>query len=187
MVALRLNNTLSALRATTRTRSLQGQPRTFFAVPSFRAQGYGDGKGDPVAENPQKQPASNKTKEASEHPGPKAPNVGSAEEQASAQSGGSRSKDAVESGDVQSGNGTAAGGEGLKGPQGKEAPKPKVKNQSVSVSSGLTDEQKKEVETHNLEFENKHDRSGTAPADKVDKKFWKGTGGRDTSGNDWNA
>ncbi|KAI8625348.1 hypothetical protein F5Y19DRAFT_268233 [Xylariaceae sp. FL1651] len=208
MVAIRLSSSLNALRAT-RTRALQGQQRTFIATSRFRAhQGYGDGKGDPVAENPQKQPEATKAQESSEHPGPAPPDVGKGSanaptkralsdsmeelsgekspEEASAQSGGSRSKEAIETGESptggeipNSGNGTEKGGEALKGPQGDGAPQPKIHNQSVpGVKSGLTDEQKREVEKHNEEFEKKHDKAEPAQPDKVNKKFWSGTGGR---------
>ncbi|KAI0490656.1 hypothetical protein F4859DRAFT_15863 [Xylaria cf. heliscus] len=211
MVVIRLNRTINALRATTRTWTLQFQQRTFVAAPSLRAQqGYGNGKGNPVAEHPEKQPATTKAQESSEHPGPAPPDVGKGtanastkrgfsdsmkkaassgeapEEQASAQSGGSRSKEAVETGESPTAgeipkNGTANGGEGLKGPQGKNAPpQPKILNQSASgVDSGLTDEQKREVELHNQDFERKHDKAESAPRDEVDKKFWSGVGGRE--------
>ncbi|KAI0459844.1 hypothetical protein F5B21DRAFT_454425 [Xylaria acuta] len=215
MVVIR---TINALRATTRTRALQGQQRTLIAASSLRAhQGYGDGKGDPVAENPEKQPATTEAQESLEHPGPAPPDVGKGtanaatkrglsdsmkkaassgeapEEQASAQSGGSRSKEAVETGGSPTAGeipkGTAKGGEALKGPQGKNAPpQPKILNQSADgVGSGLTEEQKREVERHNQEFEKKHDRAESAPGDKVDKKFWSGVGGREGGSNDWNA
>ncbi|KAI0438063.1 hypothetical protein F4803DRAFT_536377 [Xylaria telfairii] len=219
MVAIRLNSTINTLRVTTRTRALQGQQHAFISASSLRAhQGYGDGKGNPVAEHPEKQPAATKAQESSEHPGPAPPDVGkgtanaatkrglsdsmkeaasggeAAEEQASAQSGGSRSKEAVETGGSPTAgeipkNGTAKGGEGLKGPQGKNAPpQPKILNQSASgVKSGLTEEQKREVEQHNRDFEKKHDKAESAPGDKVNKKFWSGVGGREGGGNDWNA
>lgn len=205
---------MKALRVTARIRALHNQQHTFITAPPLRAhQGYGDGRGDPVAEQPEKQPAATKAQESLEHPGPAPPEVGkdtanastkstfsgnmkeaasggeSPEEQASAQSGGSRSKVAIETGgsptagqipnrgnaDGEPSNGTAYGGEALKGPQGKDAPQPKILNQSANaVKSGLTDEQKREVERHNQEFEKKHDRAESAPRDKVDKKFWSG-------------
>ncbi|KAI0408239.1 hypothetical protein F4802DRAFT_551116 [Xylaria palmicola] len=220
MVAIRLNNTINALRATTRTRVLQGQRRTFLAASQLRAQGYGDGQGNPLSEHPEKQPAATEAQESSEHPGPAPPDVGkgsanpatkrglsnsmnkaassgeSPEEQASAQSGGSRSKQAVETGGSPTGgqipnsdDGAGRGGEALKGPQGKNAPpQPKILNQSVNgVKSGLTEEQKREVERHNQEFEQKHDKAESAPTDKVNKKFWSGVGGRTGGEQDWNA
>jgi hypothetical protein len=113
----------------------------------------------------------------------KATSSGDSPEDASAQSGGSRSKEAVETGGSptageipNSGSGNA-NGEALKGPQGENAPpQPKIHNQSVpGVQSGLTEEQKQEVERHNADFEKRHDRAESAPSDKVDKKFWSGT------------
>ncbi|KAI0534635.1 hypothetical protein GGR58DRAFT_482317 [Xylaria digitata] len=220
MMGFRLGNSIRALRATTRTQALHNRQRTFIAASPLRAhQGYGDGKGDPVAEHPEKQPAATKAQESLEHPGPEPPDVGkgtsnaytksafsknmkeaasseqSPEEQASAQSGGSRSKEAVETGGSptagqipKDGNGTAHGGEALKGPQGKNAPQPKILNQSMSGAKfGLTDEQKREVERHNQDFEKKHDRAEQAPRDKVDRKFWSGVGSRQGTENDWNA
>merc|ERR1712144_84100 len=73
------------------------------------AQGYGDGEGDPKGETPQDQGPSNGTKHNAEHPGPAPPSEGkgtgagptkggSSPEEASAQSGGSRSKEAKETG-----------------------------------------------------------------------------------------
>ncbi|KAI1266497.1 hypothetical protein F5Y18DRAFT_359583 [Xylariaceae sp. FL1019] len=196
MVALRFN---TALRAT-RSRAFQGQ-RTFIAASRLRAsEGYGDAKGNPLSDNPQQQPSSKGTQEASEHPGPAPPDVGKGSansysksatsdsmkeasgekspEDASAQSGGSRSKEAKETGSSPTGGEIANNnaGEGLKGPQGDGAPQPKIYNQSVpGVKSGLTDEQKAEVERHNQEFDEKHDKADAAPKDKVNKKFWSGT------------
>ncbi|KAI0868792.1 hypothetical protein GGS24DRAFT_194424 [Hypoxylon argillaceum] len=222
MVATRIDGTVSVLRAITRTGAVQGQRRAFIAAYPRRAhQGYGDGKGDPVAEHPERQPATSKAQESAEHPGPAPPDVGKgtanastkrafsdgmkkaaaasggdSPEKASARSGGSRSKEAVETGssptagEIPSGkNGTAKGGEALKGPQGKNAPpQPKILNQSANgVKFGLTEEQKREVEAHNQDFERKHDRAEQAPGDKVDKKFWSGVGGRQAGENDWNA
>ncbi|KAI0471655.1 hypothetical protein GGR56DRAFT_655031 [Xylariaceae sp. FL0804] len=231
MVALRFSSSLRALRATQTRSTPAAARRTFMATPRFQAQGYGDAKSDPVGGNPQQQPASSKTQEASEHPGPAPPDVGkgsadgastkgamsdsmkkaageggggekSPEEKASAQSGGSRSKEAAETGSSPTGgeipgsdNATHKGGEALKGPQGEGAPRPKVMNQSVpGVKSGLSDEQKQEVEAHNRDFEQKHDMANKAPEDKVNKKFWAGQGGRQVGGGaktggetDWNA
>ncbi|XXH00768.1 hypothetical protein Hte_007119 [Hypoxylon texense] len=105
----------------------------------------------------------------------------SPEENASAQSGGSRSKEATETGGSPTGGNIAnaasqQGGEALKGPQGKGTPSPKIHNQSIpGAKEGLSDEQKQEVERHNEEFEKRHDRASPASQDKVDSKFWKGT------------
>ncbi|KAI0398341.1 hypothetical protein F5Y17DRAFT_411963 [Xylariaceae sp. FL0594] len=199
MGVLRVGSSFNALRGIP-TRALQRQNRTFLTTSRLGASGYGDGKGDPKAEHPEKQPAHSKTQESSEHPGPAAPDVGKGSkkspEEASAQSGGSRSKEAVETGKSPTGgaipnnDGSAngKGGEALKGPQGKGAPQPKIHNQSVpGVKPGLTEEQKQEVERHNRDFEKKHDKAESAPSDKVNKSFWSGTGGRQGGEQDWNA
>lgn len=105
----------------------------------------------------------------------------SSPEDASAQSGGSRSKEATETGGSPTGGNIAnaasqQGGEALKGPQGKGTPSPKIHNQSIpGAKEGLSDEQKQEVERHNQDFEKRHDRASPAEQDKVDSKFWKGT------------
>ena len=209
-----------------RTHHQRQQRRAFAATTRAPApQGYGDADGKPSGggKNPQKRPAATAAQESLEHPGPEPPDVGkgtgagptkaafsqtlkeveskgaSTPEEASAQSGGSRSKEAMETGHSPTGGdlpnantntttggtptdaastATAAsqnGGEALKGPQGEGKPRPKIHNQSVpGVREGLTEEQKREVERHNEEFEKRHDRGKEAPDDKVDKKFWKG-------------
>ncbi|KAI0833067.1 hypothetical protein F5Y06DRAFT_301330 [Hypoxylon sp. FL0890] len=222
MVAIRISNSLNALRAT-RTRAPQAYRTFATSTRYYSQQGYGDGKGDPKAEDPQSQPSSSDAQQASEHPGPSPPDVGKgtgggptkaglhqsmnnaaaresgqkSPEDASAQSGGSRSKEATETGGSPTGGSIAnaasqSGGEALKGPQGKDSPKPKIHNQSIpGVKSGLSDEQKQEVERHNKDFEKRHDRAAPASEDKVDPKFWKGTGGvkqgEDNQKIDWNA
>ncbi|KAI1452146.1 hypothetical protein F4805DRAFT_448599 [Annulohypoxylon moriforme] len=208
MVAIRVSNSMNALRAA-RTRAPQIY-RTFATSSRYYAQGYGDGKGNPVQDDPKSQPATSDLQEASEHPGPSAPDVGQkatsgptkaglnksmhdaaaresggkpskSPEDASAQSGGSRSKEATETGGSPTGGSIAKaasqkGGEALKGPQGKGTPSPKIHNQAIpAVKSGLSDEQKQEVERHNVDFEKRHDRAAPASEDKVDPKFWKGT------------
>ena len=107
-------------------------------------------------------------------------------EEASAQSGGSRSMDA-ETKDTGGGlndslsdpepvKGRTGGGEPLKASK-NAPPQPKIHNASVPGNGeGLTEEQKKEVEKHNAEFDKKHDRAAPASEDKVDDKYW--TGGR---------
>ncbi|KAI1092272.1 hypothetical protein F5B19DRAFT_454741 [Rostrohypoxylon terebratum] len=210
MVAIRVSNSMNALRAA-RIRAPQTY-RTFATSPRFYAQGYGDGKGNPVQDDSRNQPPTSNLQEASEHPGPSPPDVGKkatsgptkaglnqsmknaaanesgekqpkpkSPEHASAQSGGSRSKEATETGGSPTGGNIAdaasrKGGEALKGPQGKGAPSPKIHNQAIpGVQSGLSDEQKQEVERHNADFEKRHDRAAPASDDKVDPKFWKGT------------
>ncbi|KAK1758913.1 hypothetical protein QBC47DRAFT_457295 [Echria macrotheca] len=112
-------------------------------------------------------------------------------EAASAESGGSRSKDAAEKHDssptggvVPDGlaegeaRGRTGGGEPL---DSSVAPPPKPKIYNASVHGGtadMTEEQKAEVDKHNREFEEKHGRGQAASEDKVNKSFWSGTGGR---------
>lgn len=200
MVAIRITNSLSALRAA-RTRAPQTY-RSFATSPRYFASGYGDGKGDPAGENSE---GTSDAQSHAEHPGPTAPDVGQGRptkagfsesmkqaaakesgekkqpEDASAQSGGSRSKEATETGGSPTGGSIAnaasqKGGEALKGPQGKGTPSPKIHNQSIpGVKAGLSDEQKQEVERHNQDFDKRHDRAQPASDDKVDSKFWKGT------------
>ena len=74
--------------------------------------------------------------------------------------------------------GRTGGGEALDSSSDNAPPKPKISNLSVPGSrdeeDALTEEQKKEVDEHNKEFDRKHDRSPSAPGDKVDKDFWRG-------------
>lgn len=75
MVAIRVSNSLNALRAA-RTRAPQAY-RTFATSPRYYAQqGYGDGKGVPTGGDPQSQPSSSAAQQSSEHPGPSPPDVG---------------------------------------------------------------------------------------------------------------
>lgn len=113
-------------------------------------------------------------------------------EEASAQSGGSRSKDAVEErGQVEMGEnptedrlakggvpGRTGGGEPLASSE-NAPPRPKVNNASVpgEGKNNLSKEQQEEVDEHNRDFEKKHDRASPAAEDKVDKGFWNGHGG----------
>ncbi|KAJ8108196.1 hypothetical protein ONZ43_g6499 [Nemania bipapillata] len=184
MVGIRIDGTVHALRTIARPAAIQAQRRAFTTAHPRRAhQGYGDGKGDPVAEHPEKQPATSRAQESSEHPGPAPPDVGKGTTNASTKRASSEGmRKAASSGESPkqacgrsgSRNGTAKGGEALKGPQGNNAPpQPKIINQSVNaVKFGLTEEQKREVENHNQDFERKHDKAEAAPGDKVDKKFW---------------
>ncbi|KAI0849074.1 hypothetical protein F5Y00DRAFT_236528 [Daldinia vernicosa] len=205
MVAIRISSSLNALRAT-RTRAPQAY-RTFTASSRYFASGYGNGEGDPAGQDPQNQPSSSDAQQLSEHPGPSPPDVGKGTgggptkaafsesmkkaaaresgqktpEDASAQSGGSRSKEATETGGSPTGGSTASaasrdGGEALKGPQGKGTPSTKIRNQAVpGDKDGLSDEQQQEVDRHNQDFEKRYDRAAPASDDKVNPQFWKGT------------
>lgn len=72
---------------------------------AYGSQGYGDAEGDPVGSNPQDQPANTEATHSIEHPGPATPHMkggkkgGKTPQDASAESGGSRSKDAIEKGE----------------------------------------------------------------------------------------
>jgi hypothetical protein len=110
MTALRLTTGrgLSALRpAIHRPFAATNSYKTTFKC-TFASQGYGDGDGDPIASNPKAQPANTRATHSAEHPGPASPEQkegskgkgkGKSPEDASAESGGSRSKDAVETGE----------------------------------------------------------------------------------------
>ncbi|KAH8778144.1 hypothetical protein F5882DRAFT_407897 [Hyaloscypha sp. PMI_1271] len=153
--------------------------RPISSTPVRFAQGYGDGEGDPKGENPQHQGASNNTKHNAEHPGPEPPaegqgtgagptKGGKSPEDASAESGGARSKDAKETGSSPTGGSIGQGG-------GKDNSKGSPKIQSRSEpGGGNTVSKQAEVEKHNREFEQGHDRAPKAAEDKVDKKFWSG-------------
>jgi transcription initiation factor TFIID subunit TAF12 len=78
--------------------------------------------------------------------------------------------------------GTTGGGEPLDSSARNSPPKPKISNLSVPGVDGqdkLTEEQRKEVDKHNKEFEDRHDRGNSAADDKVDKKFWSTERGTD--------
>ncbi|KAK8041307.1 hypothetical protein PG994_014314 [Apiospora phragmitis] len=196
MVTIRISNAFRAARTAAPTTSAAVRSivyrRSIATTSRVMAQGYGDDSKDP-----QGQPGATKAQESSEHPGPSPPDVGKGTgggptkansssqkdpADASAASGGSRSKEAKETGSsptggsVGGGDGQTAtkkGGEALKGPQGDGAPQPKIMNQSIpGAKPGLSEEQKQEVERHNADFEQRHDRAASAADDKVDKKFW---------------
>ena len=111
-------------------------------------------------------------------------------EKASAQSGGSRSKEAVETGSSPTAGvipdslsegdmrGRTGGGEPLESSHAPPA-QPKISNASVPGSKpNLTKEQQAEVDQHNKEFEEKHGKAEPAGEDKVNKSFWSGGGTR---------
>ncbi|KAK4222292.1 hypothetical protein QBC38DRAFT_490229 [Podospora fimiseda] len=112
------------------------------------------------------------------------------EEKASAQSGGSRSKEAVETGKSPTAGilpdtladgdarGRTGGGKPLASSHHPPA-QPKISNASVpGHKPKLTKEQQAEVDKHNEEFEAKHGRASPAENDKVNKSFWSGVGER---------
>ncbi|KAK6586356.1 hypothetical protein PZA11_001413 [Diplocarpon coronariae] len=153
------------------------------------AQGYGDGEGDPKGENPQDQGPSNATKHNAEHPGPSPPSegqgtgegptkAGGSPEEASAQSGGSRSKEAKETGSSPTAGSVGGSGGKSRSPEdkSKKGASPKIADHD-DPGAGNSRETQAEVEQHNKEFAQGHDRATPAEADKVDKKFWTGKGG----------
>ncbi|EJT75376.1 hypothetical protein GGTG_05313 [Gaeumannomyces tritici R3-111a-1] len=121
----------------------------------------------------------------------------------SAESGGSRSKDAAAANSnnsdstadpatagidtlaERSAKGQTGGGDPLESTSENAPPKPKISNASVPGNSGmdtLTEEQRREVEQHNRDFEKRHDRATPAEKDKVNKEFWSGGGTREEPG-----
>ncbi|CEI67970.1 hypothetical protein FVEN_g7757 [Fusarium venenatum] len=103
MSAFRVTNSRSflALRPVIAHSTINSRVPQVVQRSTFATQGYGDNEGDPVGS---KEPNSRATHEA-EHPGPTPPagktkqnETGKSPEDASAQSGGSRSKDAIEKG-----------------------------------------------------------------------------------------
>lgn len=152
-------------------------PRHFISSTPLRStQGYGDGKGDPRGENPQAQGKSNSTKENAEHPGPKAPadngSSGKKPEDASAESGGSRSKEAKETGSSPTG-GEIGGETQPTNTTSKNRASPRIHDENLP-GEGISEEKQAEVEKHNEEFEQRYDRAQPAEDDKVDEKFWTG-------------
>lgn len=174
MSFLRTSTVFSSL---TRRAALSARPLS--TTPFRFAQGYGDGEGDPKGENPQSQEGSNQAKHKAEHPGPEPPSAGKGTgagptkagngnktpEDASAQSGGSRSKDAKETGSSPTGGSVGGGKTGA-------SPSPKIHDHNTPGAN--SEEKQAEVEQHNKEFEQGHDRAPPAAEDKVDKKFWSG-------------
>lgn len=135
------------------------RPTLPFATRFYAHSGYGDGEGDPVGENPQKQPPA-KSREL-EHPGPPPPDVGKGTDATASKTG---SKD------------TNSGGGGKK-PQKSYAVKgaePKILNENPPS------EEAPEVQQHNKEMEQRAERAETkisnedAEKDKVPPGFWSG-------------
>ena len=109
-------------------------------------------------------------------------------EKPSATSGGSRSKEAVETGSSPTAGvmpdpladgdarGRTGGGAPLESSQHAPAP-PKVDNAKIPGGNvKLSKEQQAEVDEHNRDFEAKHGLANPAGDDKVDKSFWSGRG-----------
>ncbi|KAI9738899.1 MAG: hypothetical protein M1818_005212 [Claussenomyces sp. TS43310] len=226
MSMFRHSTVFTRIARQTRTPASACLARPFSSSRCTLAQGYGDGKGDPKAENAQEQGGSNPTKEAAEHPGPAAPAEGqgtggatkagssssspsgtpgrpntsgpNSPEDASAQSGGSRSKEAKETGSSPTGGAVGQGRsyhtsarrlnasqktpekEAMKA-KGPDGAQPKILD-SKKPGGGIDtigEEKKAEVEKHNRDYEQGHDRAQGDDTEKVDKKFWEGQGGSD--------
>lgn len=163
--------------------SLISRPLSF--TPARFAQGYGDGKGNLKVENPQEQGSSNARKHDAEHPGPTLPveghgsgagptngPSGKSAEESLAKSGESGSKDAKETGSSLTGG--SVGQSGGKEHDPKDGAAPKIQGRK-EIGGGNTQEKQVEVEKHNRDIEQGHDRALKPPSeDKVDKKFFKG-------------
>jgi len=152
----------------------------------YRAQGYGDGEGDPKAPPSEGQGTGGATKAG----GQKTP------EDASAESGGSRSKEAKEKGSSPTGGALGKGTRSYhtstrrlqatqKGPEkeaqkagGPDGAKPKILDSKKPGGDieDISKEKKVEVDKHNKDFEKGHDRAAEQDSEKVDPKFWKGIG-----------
>lgn len=128
------------------------------------ASGYGDGKGDPVAEQPQKQPAS-KSRDL-EHPGPPPPDVGKGSDASAASHKDTDSKSQNNGGETSSSG--SHKGQKVKGAQ------PKILN------ANPPSEESADVKQHNKEMDNRAERAETkisnkdAEKDKVPPSFWSG-------------
>ncbi|KAG4032313.1 hypothetical protein MFRU_007g02200 [Monilinia fructicola] len=167
-----------------RSSSLMNQCRQSVSIRAFSStpfrpstQGYGDGKGNPLAENPQDQGASNAKKHNIEHPGPEPVSEGQgtgagptkggsggsgsskSPEDASAQSGGSRSKEAKETGSSPTGGSIKESGGKNKNPEEKRVHGASPKIHSEDQPEPESSSKKAEVEKHNREFREGHDRA----------------------------
>lgn len=158
----------SVLRSSALRPALKTAPRACLQARFASSQGYGDGKGDPVAENPQKQ--GKNPSEKHEHPGPEPPKVArgkgkSPDESGSSSSSSSQSAQKSSSNDASS---SSNSNKGIKGAQ------PKI------LSGERPNEDDPSVRKHNEEMDNRadraHERLGKheANGDKVSKGFWAG-------------
>lgn len=143
------------------------------------SQGYGDGKGDPKAEKPQEQGPQSEAHHRAEHPGPAAPSKGQNTgmkdpSEASADSGGARSKEAKKTGSSPTGGSLGGSSDESSSTESKQGHKPKISDKRTPDEAMSDAEKQAEVEQHNREFEQRYDRAPKAQADKVDKKFWSG-------------
>ncbi|KAF4996687.1 hypothetical protein FGRMN_4345 [Fusarium graminum] len=107
MSALRATNRHGfALRQIVARSTINSRAPQVFQRNAFATQGYGDNEGDPVGSNPKDRVPNSQATHEAEHPGPTPPADKAKQnksgpkqpEDASAQSGGSRSKEAIEKG-----------------------------------------------------------------------------------------
>jgi len=121
----------------------------------------------------------------------------SSSEDPSSTSGGSRSKEATESGSSPTGGKLSSSSssssssqhsspleeDSSRGLKEEDLTKPTISSRFTpgqGQDEPSSEEKKREVEQHNREFAEGHDRAPKAPGgDKVDKAFWQGHGGRD--------
>lgn len=171
----------------------------FASSKTKHGQGYGDMEGDPVASAPRsKQPVANKRQTSQEHPGPEPVDAGKgkggdganpkgsggasgespASERpanpgdASAESGGSRSKDKMEEHNEQEERGVSGGG-------GASSGGTPIMAEGSQHGKGGPKTQSDEVKKHNEEFENRGNydnvqKEQERDSDAVDGDFWQG-------------
>jgi hypothetical protein len=140
--------------------------RAISSTPTRSAQGYGDPDGNPDASNPQEQPRSSDAKQNAEHPGPEPPSAGQnsgggptkggsakkTPEDASAQSGGSRSKEAKETGRSPTGGDLKNGGKSSSDSGEGSKIRDDIEHETISKDEA-------EIKKHNREFTKGLDRA----------------------------
>ncbi|KAF2271821.1 uncharacterized protein EI97DRAFT_437505 [Westerdykella ornata] len=154
------------------------------------AQGYGDGKGNPVSEHPEKQ--GKLPSEELEHPGPPPPKVAQGRSQSSPdENPGSESQSQSQSQSSSSSStqtkpasstsksGKSEAAEKWKSEHGGKEPGPKILNENPPGEKDAS------VRKHNEEMDTRAEKAHEqvknedAQSDKVSKDFWAGHGGRD--------
>ncbi|KAI9751944.1 MAG: hypothetical protein M4579_005827 [Chaenotheca gracillima] len=138
--------------------------------------GYGDGEGDPKGEKPQSQ-GSNPSADL-EHPGPPPPSEGHG-------SGAGPTKGSSDGHSSSSGKqekGTTSSSSGGDGGSPSNKAQPKIHDERSGPKAG-PEADRDDVQKHNQELEGRHDRAynqlNQDNTNKVDKNYWKGTGGAD--------
>jgi hypothetical protein len=129
-------------------------------------QGYGDGKGNPASEEPQKQ--GKNPKADLEHPGPPPPKVAQGKSSSSPDEPESGAQSSQSQSQPSSSNKSEGSGSSKKG-----APQPKILNESLP-------EPDEGVRKHNKEMEHRAERADSQASNKpekddaVSKSFWAG-------------